>query len=223
MQKSMTFFQRALLAFAVASGALGASSPATAADGGFVRLEWEYWDEPCDGDCRIGAFAGNYVNTGFGRIVRDPVLPWDWSYDDDDHFVAVHASRTLLSVGKAVKIEPEIGVGKRFGDQDETEIWTAVFVRNTKFPWNRWLVTTAALGFGLNYATGVSAKEQARGGPAGGDRLLGYVAPEVTFALPNHPNAELALRLHHRSGAYGLVSETKGGAQYGTVGLNFKF
>ena len=50
-----------------------------------------------------------------------------------------------------------------------------------------------------------------------------YFAPELTFAMPSHPNVELVFRMHHRSGIFGLVSDAWGGAQYATVGLRIRF
>jgi hypothetical protein len=49
-----------------------------------------------------------------------------------------------------------------------------------------------------------------------------FFAPEIAFALPRRPEAELMFRFHHRSGVFGLVSEAWGAAQYGTVGLRLR-
>jgi hypothetical protein len=50
-----------------------------------------------------------------------------------------------------------------------------------------------------------------------------FFSPEITLALPDRPEVELLLRLHHRSGVFGLVSDAWGGAQYATIGLRWRF
>ncbi len=67
----------------------------------------------------------------FGLGGGIPVTPWDWSYDTDDYLVGAKVSRKLISIGKVVHIEPELGIGQRFGEQHETEVWAALYLRNT--------------------------------------------------------------------------------------------
>jgi hypothetical protein len=122
-----------------------------------------------------------------------------------------------------VDVEPEIGIGRRFGAQDETEIWGAVFFRYRGFPWDDVVTTSVAFSTGLNYATGVSRVERDRARRGDGDRWMHLFSPEITFALPRRPEAELMFRFHHRSGVFGLVSDAWGGAQYGTIGLRVRF
>ncbi|MGK6317088.1 hypothetical protein [Neorhizobium sp. DT-125] len=149
--------------------------------------------------------------------------PFGWEYGDST-FLGLAASRTVASLWhERITIEPEIGFGKRFGDMDEYEAWGAVFFRYNYFPWNDYVYTTVAVSIGLNYASGISQIEKERAGNDRGDRLLHYLAPEITFALPQDRSKELVVRFHHRSGGYGLVSDSDGGAQYLTVGLRFRF
>jgi hypothetical protein len=69
----------------------------------------------------------------------------------------------------------------------------------------------------------VSDVERDRANDGEGSQLMHYFAPEITFALPSRPNVQLLLRFHHRSGAFGLVSDAWGGAQYATVGVRVFF
>jgi hypothetical protein len=126
---------------------------------------------------------------------------------------------TLFSI---IDIEPEVGIAKRFGNAHEAEIWAALYFRFTAFPWNHIVYTTAAVSTGLNYASGISDWERFIAGKAAPQRLLHYFSPELTFALPEHKNVELVLRLHHRSGVYGLISRIAG-AQYATAGVRWRF
>jgi hypothetical protein len=176
---------------------------------------------PCEGDCAVAVFAGRYIEDSMVDIFFDPIPPWQWELTND-RFVGFAASR---EVGKfwRIDLEPEIGIGQRFGDQSETELWAALYFRYRGFPWDKYLVTSFALSTGLNWATGISDVEQDRARDGEGSQLMHYFAPEITFALPSHPNTELLFRIHHRSGVFGLISDAWGGAQYATVGLRVRF
>ncbi len=186
------------------------------------KLKWNNPLSQCAGTCSLGVFHGTYVHTGMNTIVRDKIPPWDWDYRED-YIFGVTASRRIFSIADILHFEPEIGFGQRYGKQHESEIWAALFVRFDGFPWNSYLHTSIAISTGLNYATDISEIEEKRGGAYGGSQLIHYLAPEITFALPNHLDKQLFFRGHHRSGGYGLVSETRGGAQYGTMGIRFLF
>lgn len=211
-------FGRWVAAFAALCLTLAGPSAAQAAP----ELYWINPTEPCWGDCRFHVYGGVFVRTGLTTVVKEVRTPFQWRYDDD-YIGAAAVSRPVLEIGKFAQVETELGVGQRFGEQDETEIWGAVYLRQKKFPWNRWVVTTAAINTGINYATDISAKEVQRSGNLKGSKLLHYLAPEITFAHPDNPDVQLILRLHHRSGGYGLISDTKGGAQYATVGVRIPF
>lgn len=177
---------------------------------------------PCAGDCAIVVFAGSYVETGMGDIVTSPSLPNRWDIRRADKLAGVALARRAGRLWH-FDLEPEIGLARRWGLQDETEVWGAVFARYRGFPWDRRLLTTVAVSTGLNWASDISAVERARAHDGHGGQLMHYFAPEVTFALPSAPESELVLRFHHRSGVFGLVSDAIGGAQYLTVGLRLRF
>lgn len=211
----------AVLAFATLALPLCAL-PAAAGD----WLDWQWYGltGPCDEKCAVMVFGGKFVETPMEDIFfRGDLSPFDWDYGDSG-FVGFSASRTVASFWRErFAIETELGVGKRFGSMHESEIWGALFLRYRDFPWNDYIYTTVAASTGLNYASGISEEEKARAGNDRGDRLLHYLAPEITFALPQNKSRELVIRFHHRSGAYGLVSDADGGVQYLTVGLRLRF
>lgn len=199
--------------------AAGISGPAAAAD----WVEWRPLTGPCDGNCGVAAYAGWYVEEGMSDIfVSNPETPLTWTYAGD-HLVAGAVTRRIATLWRHVDVEPEFGIGKRFGKQWETEVWGAFFFRWRGFPWDDKLITTVAVSTGMNYATDISDVEQERARDGKGDQWMHFFSPEITFALPSHPDVELLLRLHHRSGVFGLVSDAWGGAQYATIGLRFRF
>jgi hypothetical protein len=177
----------------------------------------------CDDDCAVAVYGGSYVKNSMGQVlVEEPETPFTWTYLDD-YLIATAISRRAGTLWGHVDLEPEIGIGQRFGIQDETEVWAALYFRYRGFPWDKYLTTSIAISTGLNYATGVSEVEKARAKDGEGSRLMHFFSPEITFALPSAPNSELLFRFHHRSGVFGIVSDAFGGAQYGTVGFRVRF
>jgi len=178
---------------------------------------------PCRGDCAAATYTGRQLIDGLDDVLLfDPAIPTDWELDDE-RFVGFALSRRAGTVWKRVDIEPELGIGRRFGVQDETEVWGAVYVRYRGFPWDRYLLTSVALSTGLNYASAVSELEQEKARDGEGSRLMHFFSPEVTFALPRYPDTELLFRIHHRSGVFGVVSDAFGGMQYATFGLRIRY
>ena len=180
---------------------------------------------PCRGDCGVAIYAGTYVENSMSEVLlTSPSPPASWDYTANDHIVATAVSRRAAEFWSGrLSLEPEVGIGQRFGQQRATEVWGAVFLRYHGFPWDGIVVTTAAISTGLNWADTVTEVEQDRADDGEGSRWMHFFAPEITFALPSRPNVELLFRFHHRSGVFGLVSDARGGAQYATVGLRFLF
>jgi hypothetical protein len=188
---------------------------------------------PCQGDCSVALFGGKEIISSMEGIffVKYPVIPaWDWRWGNAE-ILAATFSRRLVTFWNALNIEPEVGVGQRFGDMKAEELWGAAVIRWTAFPWNNHLKTTIGLSEGVSIATEVDRKERAlnnisytASGPTKtGSILLNYFSPEITFALPKHDAYELLLRFQHRSGIFGAVNRVHAGAQFGTVGLRVHF
>jgi hypothetical protein len=177
---------------------------------------------PCRGDCAAAIYTGTYVDNSMGEVlVTSPETPLSWDYELGDHIVATALSREVLRFRKRWTLEPEVGLGQRFGRQSATEAWGALFVRY-HLPWEK-VIVTAAVSTGLNWASEVTDVEQERANDGTGSQWMHFFAPEITFALPSRPDLELLVRFHHRSGVFGLVSDAWGGAQYATVGLRVRF
>ena len=190
-------------------------------------MAWQLSDlfRPCEGDCGVAIYGGTYVESGMGEVlVTSPSPPLSWDYTPGDHLVATSLSRRAGTFFSGhLTLEPEVGIGRRFGRQAATEVWGALFFRYHGFPWDGRLLTTAAVSTGLNWADTVTPEEEERARDGEGSRLMHFFAPEITFALPSRPNAQLLFRFHHRSGVFGLVSDAWGGAQYATVGVRILF
>ena len=121
--------------------------------------------------------------------------------------------------------ELEIGAGKHFPHSGALEGWTAVFFRYHGLPWRDRLIITLAASTGLSYVDRLPYSEEnaTHEGDRPKSKLLHYFAPEIAFALPESPQRELFVRLHHRSGVFGAFGGVHGGADVVTLGYRLKF
>ncbi len=93
--------------------------------------------------------------------------------------------------------------------------------RWANFPWNHYVNTSFAIGEGISYDTSIPSLE--RKSSADTKRLLNYLMLEATFALPDHPRLQLVLRLHHRSGMFGVYHAGNTGSNDIGLGIRYMF
>lgn len=89
------------------------------------------------------------------------------------------------------------------------------------FPWDSYLTTSFAIGEGISYASSIPSLEGKSSENT--KRLLNYLLLEATFAAPSYPRLQLMLRIHHRSGAYGLYHAGNTGSNDIGLGLRYLF
>jgi hypothetical protein len=94
-------------------------------------------------------------------------------------------------------------------------------LRWTYFPWNNYLDMTAAAAEGVSYDTSVPGIEKNSTDQTG--HFLNYLMFETTFALPKYPRLQAVLRIHHRSGAYGLYGYGNCGSNVLGLGIRYLF
>ena len=87
------------------------------------------------------------------------------------------------------------------------------------FPWDQAIDTSFGLGMGLSYITKHSPVELIEDEDA--QRLLGALAFEITMGLPQYPQWDMLLRVHHRSGLWGVIGD--GSSNYITGGFRYNF
>ncbi len=116
--------------------------------------------------------------------------------------------------------EVEGQVVKHFGDQDHWEFNAAWVARWMRFPWDHVVDTRAGLGLGVSWASEIPPIEpRAKEEEGESTRFLGYVAIELEFAPPGGSDWSGFARLHHRSDAFGLFHDQRGGSNFITLGL----
>jgi hypothetical protein len=116
-------------------------------------------------------------------------------------------------------LETEGQVVYNFGDQSHWEFNALLAARWYRFPWNDRLATTLAFGGGLSWASEVPEVEVELEGSS--EQLLVYWHLEMTFTQPGSRWAT-TLRLHHRSGGFGLLADD-GGMNALCLGASVRF
>jgi hypothetical protein len=99
-------------------------------------------------------------------------------------------------------------------------LWEGVlagWLRWHDMPWDGYIESSAAFGAGFSHFSKISPIEQRR--LTDQARTLGYLGIELTAAAPQTPDWQGVLRIHHRSGAFGLINDVKGGSNYLVLGL----
>lgn len=167
-------------------------------------------------------FVGSSVADGYLRELI--IEPWRGSWGDDT-LAGGAVQYRLGRFWRFFTLDLEAGGVYRFGDTEGGEFWAAVYLRYDGFPWSNHLYTTLGLSMGPNYVTRLPQVE--RGTTLQPEEhqshWLNFFSPEITFALPDHPQYEVAFRYMHRSGIFGLYNGVWEGANSFVVGMRYRF
>lgn len=169
----------------------------------------------------------------WGQTMNDPLVGL-FAADMNrwpEHIQSVELAKTLDS-DNAVRrfFNPIVGVVQlagnttvRTGSNEHTiyEFDPYLLFRWANLPWNNTLNTSFAIGEGVSYVSSVPAIEKRQNENT--KRLLNYLAFEATFATPAHPEWQFVVKIHHRSGAYGLYHAGNTGSNDIGVGIRYLF
>ncbi|OOG25721.1 hypothetical protein B1C78_06000 [Thioalkalivibrio denitrificans] len=167
-----------------------------------------------ESDAAVFIYAGQWSANRFGEIVGLR------SNFRSSYLAAAGASRVLHRFNEHLHLEGEINAARHWGKQHHFELNAAASLRWTTFPWDRFLNTSIAHGFGPSYAferPPIETREDRRA-----TRVLVFMVTEVTTAPPHSTPWEGFVRIHHRSGAYDVVSRSAG-SNFVTAGLRYRF
>ena len=150
--------------------------------------------------------------------------------------------RDLLQFGNGLYLSGEIGVADRFGYYKvccypvpglgrtehvvhSGELWGGVGLRYEATVFERIRVSPALVWglSGVSNPIGQEAFHQLDRLNGSNARVLFYLALETAFSLKEYPNAELVVRLHHRSGGYGTLGGLKEGNNANVAGVRYRF
>jgi hypothetical protein len=95
--------------------------------------------------------------------------------------------------------------------------------RLTKFPWERYLSNSLAIGDGISYDSHPPFVNRESNQPASKfSRFLNYLMLEATFAWPSTPQLQLVVRLHHTCTAWGTFPKNANAGST-NVGLGVRY
>jgi hypothetical protein len=163
----------------------------------------------------VSVYGGPYTHEDLAQIAE-----LNQHYSDSNYIVVGALAREIYRYRQWLSVELEGQVGKHFGPKDDQWEFVGLMLgRWHSFPWDKYIDTSFAIGAGFSLNSEISKIELDRDEHA--QRLLGYLAFEFTFGLPQYPRWDLMLRVHHRSGAAGTIGESV--SNYLCVGLKFAF
>ena len=136
---------------------------------------------------------------------------------EDSHLVGLGVSRKIGTYKNLIGFEVEGQAVKHFGDQDHEEFNVLIVARWLPFPWDRFLDTSFAVGEGISYAATDPILENK------GQQWLNYILLELAFAAPSLPKWEAVIRVHHRSGVFGLYKGVRDASNALGFGIRYRF
>jgi hypothetical protein len=136
---------------------------------------------------------------------------------------AVALAREFGRTGESLRWELEVQFVQHWGRQRHQEVNGVLVARWLRFPWDHYVDTSLAFGQGLSYASRVP-KLEPRADPdeAESARLLNYLLMELELGPPRSPWRGF-VRVHHRSGAFGLFGGVRGGSNFVALGARYRF
>jgi hypothetical protein len=153
--------------------------------------------------------------SGIHEVAR---LEWDFT---DAYFTGIAISQRLYDTGFGLSFEVEGHANRHYGDAEYWEGVAAIGARWDRFPWSDHVETSFAVLQGVSYYTGRSAVEETRLDKT--SKTLNYLGIELELSPPGDTAWSTAVRLHHRSGVFGLYDGVSGGSNYFSLGLRYRF
>lgn len=181
-----------------------------------------------DGRDRTGHLTGFVLAKADSRLQRVPDRLVTGRLDFERAYLgSIAASRvliprfTLLGRGNSLEIEGQFA--QHFGNQDNAEATAALVLRSGQLGVFGGVSINGAWGNGVSYAFSNPRQERGDGGIRGVDteKFQYHMSFETEITDASAPDIHLVLRLHHRSGVYGLISSDRTGSNYLGAGLRF--
>ena len=146
-------------------------------------------------------------------------LGFQWEDTRGTYIVVAALAREFWRYKQWMSFEVEGQIGKFFGNEQQWQFNGLLIGRWNKFPWDKYIDTSFAIGDGLSYNTKVSDIEREDNPDA--TKWLNYLLVELTLGLPEYPRWNLVYRVHHRSSISRIIG--KGASNYVAIGFKYSF
>lgn len=167
----------------------------------------------------VSVYSGAYTDQA---LVEEILIAKPVSFENAT-LVSATYGQVFAQPSESYRWEWEAGLATWFGQQNHQELNGLVLFRWLDLPWNHVLRTSLALGNGLSLASRDPRLEEAFHPDTGSTNLLYHIAVEAEFALPRAKHWSGFLRIHHRSGVFGLFNDINGGSNVIGLGLRYWF
>jgi hypothetical protein len=163
-------------------------------------------------------FGGRFHQDWFGTSLSPLALTWD------DTFIAAAGYQKTWVDWYDLRIGGEVGVSGRFSiDGASAELWGGLFVRYDGLVIADTLRISPAWITGFSVTTGTQGWEGERMAIWGEfEPVLVYLGAELNLSLVDQPQWETFVRVHHRSGGYGVIADIDASNAI-TGGFRYKF
>lgn len=176
---------------------------------GFVSLNHGHAEERWF----ISAYGGRFSDNALLDILR-------FQTDIKDSSIYVFSvGKELGRYEDKIAYEVEGQLGFHQGMQSHEELNAVFALRWLPMPWDRFVDTSFAVGNGLSYATADPPLEKMDQKDNKTSRWLYYIYVEMAFEPYNEAQWELFVRVHHRSGVFGLINGIDSGSNFIGVGV----
>jgi len=183
-------------------------------------------------------FGGRMASTNLGSTflfnLDAPPLTKTW----DNYIAGAAYQRDFIQLNGGLFIGGEIGLADRFGHYkiccdtivysssvlQSAELWAGMTFRHQGVTLFDAVRISPTFVFGLSAISAPIGQEgEHQIVHKGSAKLLFYLGFEGAFSLPSHPDTELVVRVHHRSGAYGTLGGLNEGNNANVIGIRQRF
>lgn len=172
-------------------------------------------DPVSKGDIFLSFFSGRYTDD----YLADNVIFLSNINYEDSWIMGATVSKVISEIQTNYYWELEAQLAKHFGVQQHWELNGLFIFRLTNFPWNRLVFTTLGIGEGISHASKIPSIERSSHTNRGAAKTLNYLLIETTFSSNKSSRWQMYLRIHHRSGVFGLFNGVRGGSNIICLGL----
>ncbi len=138
-----------------------------------------------------------------------------------DGILSLGYSHELLNIKNLVALEAEAQITKHLERWNVFSFAGSFVIRWLQTPWSRFYGGSFGFGNGLSYATEPPDLETKHISKS--NRLLYHLSIEFTFNFTQDQKWLALLRLHHRSGIFGLIDGVIGGSDYFSLGIKYRW
>jgi hypothetical protein len=168
----------------------------------------------------VFVFGGQYTTGSMG----DSLDPFKVHHESDYIIAGAYAHDFFyLPLGFIIGVEG--GAGFRFGNGESGEFWGGPDFRFSGIVFFDTVRVSPGITVGFSAITAPMGIEAERASQCCNKNpyFLGYLGPELAFAVQKIPNLELVFLLQHRSGAKGTFGGMGEGANADCLGIRYRF